>query len=171
MDKYAFVDRDGAFLWEPEKPVGVDPRETFPLKSMEEFRFMEGAIENLKTLVRKGYKLVIATNQTFLGTSKHPKEMFDQVMQRIYDELGAQGITFDFVMVCPHGSDEGCNCRKPKIGGLEKFLEEREGKIDLQNSYMFGDRDTDRQFADNLGVKFVKIETNTEFKLPPELLV
>ncbi len=170
MQKYAFVDRDGTFLWEPEKPEGVDPRETFPLKSMEEFRFMEGGKENLKKLVDNGYKLVMVTNQTFLGSSKHPKEVFDAVMQRINDELGAEGVTFDFVMVCPHGPDEGCNCRKPNIGGLEGFLNEREGKIDLQNSYMFGDRDTDRQFADNLGVRFVKIETNKEFKFPQEIL-
>lgn len=168
--KYAFVDRDGTFLWEPEKPEGIDSRETFPLKSMDEFKFMSGGKENLKILVDKGYKLVMVTNQTFLGTSKHPKEMFDQVMQRIYDELGTEGITFDFVMVCPHGPDEGCECRKPKIGGLEAFLEERKDIIDLPNSFMFGDRDTDRQFAENLKVKFVKIETNKEFKLPSELI-
>jgi imidazoleglycerol-phosphate dehydratase / histidinol-phosphatase len=166
MQKYAFVDRDGTFLWEPEKPEGVDHRETFPLKSMDEFHFMDKAKENLKLLADKGYKLVMATNQTFLGSSKHPKEMFDAVMQRIHDELDAVGITFDFVMVCPHGPDEGCDCRKPQIGGLKDFLEQRKGTIDLQNSFMFGDRDTDRQFAENLGVQFVKIETNKEFVLP-----
>lgn len=169
MQKYAFVDRDGTFLWEPEKPEGVDSRETFPLKSMDEFRFMTGGKENLKILVDKGYKLVMVTNQTFLGTSKHPKEMFDAVMQRIYDELGVEGVTFDFVMVCPHGPDEGCECRKPKIGGLDDFLDKRKGNIDLQESVMFGDRDTDRQFAENLGVQFVKIETNKEFRLPERI--
>ena len=166
MQKYAFLDRDGTFLWEPEKPEGVDPRETFPLKSMEEFRFMDGAIDNIKVLVDRGYKLVMVTNQTFLGTPKHPKEMFDAVMQRIDSELGTRGIKFDFIMVCPHGPDEGCDCRKPKIGGLKDFLENKSGEIDLTHSLMFGDRDTDRQVAENLGVQFVTIETNKEFKIP-----
>jgi len=164
MKKYAFVDRDGTFLWEPEKPAGVDPRETFPLKSMDEFKFMDGGKEGLKALVEKGYGLVMATNQTFLGTPKHPREMFDAVMKRIADELATEGIHFDFIMVCPHGPDEGCDCRKPGIGGLKDFLARTE--VDFANSYMFGDRDTDRQFADNLGVKFVKIETNKRFELP-----
>ncbi len=169
MQKYAFVDRDGTFLWEPERPEGIDPRETFPLKSMSEFAFMDGAIEGLKNLVAKGYKLVMVTNQTFLGTPKHPREMFDVVMNRIHDELGAEGIHFTFVMVCPHGPDEGCDCRKPKIGGLKDFIAENKTNIDFANSLMFGDRDTDRQFAENLGVRFVKIETNKKFELPSDI--
>ena len=169
MQKYAFLDRDGTFLWEPEKPTGVDPRETFPLKSMEEFKFMDGGIEGIKKLVDEGYKLVMVTNQTFLGTPKHPQEMFDQVMNKIDEELSKYNIKFDFKMVCPHGPDEGCDCRKPQIGGLKEFLKENEGKIDLKNSLMFGDRDTDRQFAENLGVRFIKIETNKEFHIPSEI--
>ena len=87
MGKIAFLDRDGTFIWEPEKPEGVDPRETFPLKSAEEVQFMEGAIDGKKALVAKGYVLVMATNQTFLGTPKHPKEVFDEVMEKIEGEL------------------------------------------------------------------------------------
>ena len=169
MQKYAFLDRDGTFIWEPEKPEGADLRETFPLRSMNEFKFMDGAIEGIKTLIDKGYKLVMITNQTFLGTPKHPREMFDSVMRKIDEELLKYGISFDFVMICPHGPDEGCDCRKPKIGGFTNFLEQNKLNIDLQHSLMFGDRDTDRQFAENLGVRFVKIKTNDRFKLPDDI--
>ncbi len=169
MNKYAFLDRDGTFLWEPEKPEGVDSRETFPLKSIDEFKFIDGAITGMQRLVEKGYKLVMVTNQTFLGTPKHPKKIFDEIMLKINNELEKYNIKFDFIMVCPHGPDEGCDCRKPKIGGLKNFLKENEGKIDFNNSLMFGDRDTDRQFAENLGVKFIKIETNKEFRTPDHL--
>jgi imidazoleglycerol-phosphate dehydratase/histidinol-phosphatase len=163
--KYAFLDRDGTFLWEPEKPEGVDPRETFPLKSMVEFKFMDGAIEGIKQLAEKGYKLVMVTNQTFLGTEKHPRGMFDQVMQKIDDEFAKNGLKFEFKMVCPHGPDEGCDCRKPKIGGLKDFL--RTHEIDIGRSLMFGDRATDGEFAKNLGVRFVKIDTNGQFTIGP----
>lgn len=167
MQKYAFLDRDGTFLWEPERPEGVDPRETFPLKSMDEFKFMDDAIEGIRALVEKGYKLVMVTNQTFLGAPKHPKEMFDKVMSKIDEELAKYGIAFEFKMVCPHGPDEGCDCRKPQIGGLKDFL--RTHEVDFAHSLMFGDRATDGEFAKNLGVRFVKIETNKKFELPSDI--
>jgi imidazoleglycerol-phosphate dehydratase/histidinol-phosphatase len=169
MQKYAFLDRDGTFLWEPERPEGVDPRETFPLQSMEQFSFMDGALEGMKQLVDKGYRLVMVTNQTFLGTPRHPQAMFDKVMAKINEELSEQGISFDFIMACPHGPDEGCNCRKPKTGGLYQFLKDSQGKIDLAHSLMFGDRATDEEFANNLGVRFVKISTNERFIVPQDV--
>ena len=166
--RYVFLDRDGTFLWEPERPKGADPRETFPLQSMEEFEFMDGAIKGMSTLVKRGYKLVMVTNQTFLGTSKHPRKMFNKVMQKIDNDLGKEGIRFDFIMVCPHGPDEGCECRKPSIGGLQHYLK-KERNPNLSQSLMFGDRDTDGQFAKNLGVRFVKIKTNGSFELPKKI--
>ena len=165
MQKIAFVDRDGTIIWEPEKPAGVDWRETFPLSSAEQVEFMEGAIDGLKTLSEKGYKLVLVTNQTFLGTPKHPQEIFDQVMERMTSELGKHGVYFDFLMVCPHGPDEGCDCRKPAIGGVQKYLSTIPD-FDREHSLMFGDRDTDGEFAKNLSVQFVRIDTNRSFELP-----
>ncbi len=165
MQKYAFIDRDGTFLWEPERPEGVDPRETFPLKSADEVRFMEGAFEGMQKLQDAGYKLVLVTNQSHLDTARHPRQIFDSVMQKMRDDLAQHGIRFAFEMVCPHGPDDGCACRKPSTGGVTEFLA-GEKNVDLGNSFMFGDRDTDREFAENLGVPFVKIETNRKFVLP-----
>ena len=166
MQKYAFTDRDGTFVHEPEPPEGSDPRNTFPLKSVDDFRFMEGGVEGLKALVEKGYKLVLVTNQAYLGTDSYPRSLYEGITERMTSELAKAGVYFDFIMMCPHGPDEGCDCRKPKIGGLKELLEKNEGKIDFAHSLMFGDRDTDRQFAENLGVRFVQIERNTRFEIP-----
>jgi len=167
--KYAFLDRDGTFIREPERPSGVDVRETFPLKSLGELKFMSGAIDGLSTLIAKGYKLVMVTNQTFLGSPKHPKEIFDQIMKRIKEELEKNNIDFEFVMICPHGPDEGCDCRKPKTGGVKTLLEKAGAEIDFSKSLMFGDRDTDEEFAKNLGVRFIRIKTNKRFELPKDI--
>src|SRR3989344_9114445 len=121
MQKVALVDRDGTIIWEPERPERVDPRETFPLVSADQVSFVDGAIDGLKRLVERGDKLVLVTNQTFLGTPKHPQKVFDQVMNRMLGELQAHGVTFEFIMICPHGPDEGCECRKPKTGGVKKY--------------------------------------------------
>ena len=165
MRKVAFVDRDGTLIREPQGPEDVDPRETFPLKSADDVRFMEGAIEGLMTLTRAGYELVLVTNQTYLGTSRHPQEIFDAVMERMTGELEKSGVRFAFVIVCPHGPEDGCECRKPKIGGLTPFLT---AYIDRSASLMFGDRRSDQEFAENLGVRFVPVERNGRFKLPQD---
>jgi imidazoleglycerol-phosphate dehydratase/histidinol-phosphatase len=166
MHRYVFIDRDGTLIEEPEKPEGADPREAFPLKGASEVKFKEGALEVLKRYAEEGYRFVLVTNQPFLGTEKHPKETFDATMSAMVDELEKNGINFEFVMICPHGPDAGCDCRKPAIGGLKEFLDAEEGDIDFKNSLMFGDRDTDRQFAENLGVRFVGIETKGPFVVP-----
>ncbi len=168
QQKYAFLDRDGTFIWEPERPEGADPRNTFPLVSPDQVKFMDGALEGMKKLAGKGYKLVMVTNQTFLGTDKHPQAIFDQVMSKIAEEMKVNGLEFEFIMVCPHGPDEGCECRKPMTGGVKSFLEEK-NDIDLEHSVMFGDRATDGEFAKNLGVRFVAITTNEKFALPADL--
>lgn len=167
MQKYAFVDRDDTIIWEPERPAGIDPREAFPPKSPDEVAFTEGALDGLQKLVEKGYKLVLVTNQPFLGAPKHPKDIFEQVMEKMRNGLEAHGIHFEFEMVCPHGPDEGCDCRKPAIGGLKEFLASH--PADLPNSFMFGDRATDGEFAKNLGIRFVRIETNKRFDLPQDI--
>ena len=169
--KYAFLDRDGTIIWEPQHPEGFDPRETFPLKSPEQVQFMENALKGMQELVKGGYKLVLVTNQSFLGSPRHPKDIFDAVMKRMLSEMAKYDLSFDFIMVCPHGPDEGCNCRKPKIGGLDPFLAKNKAAIDFEQSYMFGDRVSDGEFAKNLGIGYVKIETNKKFILPANIVL
>lgn len=166
MQKYAFIDRDGTIIWEPDPPQGADPASTYPLKSADDVRFIDGALSGMKELVMNGYKLVMVTNQTSLGTALHPKSVFNATMAKIDEDLAMHNIFFEFIMVCPHEPSENCDCRKPKTGGLKKFLAEREGNIDFKNSLMFGDRMTDEEFAKNLGVRFVHIETNQRFYVP-----
>jgi imidazoleglycerol-phosphate dehydratase/histidinol-phosphatase len=169
MQKYAFIDKDGTIIWEPPQPPDNNPDKNYTLTSMKQFKFIDGAIEGLRTLVEKGYRLVLATNQAYLGTPNHPRELFDQVMIKINNELAKYNIAFDFVMVCPHGPEENCVCRKPKIGGLKPFIEASKGKIDFDHSLMFGDRSDDEGFANNLGIRFVFVKRNEQFVLPKDI--
>lgn len=164
MQKYAFLDRDGTLI----KEWGRDEYNVaYPPKNTNEVVFMDGVIDGLKELVKQGYKFVLATNQSYLGTPRNPQNIYDEVMKYFYAELQKHDITFEYSMVCPHALEDNCSCKKPKIGGLEPFLAGHKGTIDLENSLMFGDRNTDKQFAENLGIKFVYIETNGAFFIPP----
>lgn len=151
--KIAFLDRDGALIFEPPVTEQVD--------SVEQLEILPGVIKNLKRLQELDYLLAMVTNQDGLGTTKNPQENFDAVQNELFVRLGAHGIKFERVFVCPHFPEEKCACRKPKTALVEEFL--RESPIDYEKSLMVGDRESDRQFAKNLGIRFFKMETNGIF--------
>jgi imidazoleglycerol-phosphate dehydratase/histidinol-phosphatase len=76
------------------------------------------------------------------------------------DAFSSQGIEFDAVFVCPHRKADGCDCRKPKIRLVEDWV--REQQADLGASAMVGDRDTDLEFARNLGVRGLRVRRHGE---------
>ncbi|MFH1536519.1 MAG: imidazoleglycerol-phosphate dehydratase HisB, partial [Patescibacteria group bacterium] len=108
-----------------------------------------------------GYKLVMISNQDGLETKSFPKKDFDKPQNEMLKIFKKNGIEFYKIFICPHFSEQNCNCRKPKTGLVEKFIGQED--IDLKKSIMVGDRKTDKQFADNLSVKFIKMETNQNF--------
>lgn len=153
MKKVAFLDRDGALIYEPQ--------DTFQVDSVDQLKILPGVVENLQRLQRLGYQLMMVTNQDGLGTPSNPQENFDTVQNKLFELLQQDGIKFDRVFVCPHFPEDNCLCRKPKKGLVAEFLEEE--PIDHDASLMVGDRETDRQFAQNIGVRFFKTETNGYF--------
>jgi len=166
MQKYAFLDRDGTILIEQDDE---DFLKSATFEELTDLKFVNGALEGLDLLAKKGFKLVLVTNQPYLGTPKRPKKIYDVVTSKMNEELTKRNLYFDFVMMCPHGADEDCDCRKPKIGGLRSFLDTNKGHIDFEHSLMFGDRNSDEGFANNLKVRFVRIETNEQFMLPDDI--
>lgn len=149
-EKIAFLDRDGALIFEPQ--------DTFQIDRLELLQILPGVIPALKTLIERGYRLVLVSNQDGLGTDTFPRSAFEEPQQKLLSIFRMEGIEFTAVFICPHTAEESCLCRKPKLGLVEIFLTEYE--VDLEASFMYGDRETDRQFAKNLGIRFIKAETN-----------
>jgi imidazoleglycerol-phosphate dehydratase/histidinol-phosphatase len=144
--KVLFVDRDGTLIEEP-------PDEQ--VDSIEKIRFMPEVFAAMRQAKKLGYKLVMVTNQDGLGSTSFPQKSFDVPHQFMMDVFSSQGVEFDAVFVCPHRKSDGCACRKPKIQLVEDFL--REQNVDLAASVMIGDRDTDLEFANNLGVRAIRV--------------
>jgi len=151
--RIAFLDRDGTLLCEPPETRQID--------SLEKLRILPGVVEGLKQLQKRGFTLVMVSNQDGVGTSAFPKRKFEEPQKEFLGELARQGITFADVFICPHLAEENCACRKPKTGLVKSFL--RRNDIDLASSLMIGDRETDEEFAKNLGIRFVRMETNGRF--------
>lgn len=153
LQKYAFIDRDGTLIFEPQ--------DTYVVNGIAQLKVLEGVFSGLKKLMEAGFKLVMVTNQDGLGTPENSQNNFDSVQEVLFKILAENGIIFERIFVCPHFLSENCNCRKPKTGLLDEFLKTTE--VDFQNSIMIGDRDTDRAFAENLKIKFLPMETNGPF--------
>ena len=141
-----FIDRDGTLVEEP-------PDEQ--VDSLEKIRFLPGVFAALNELKRRGFRFVMVTNQDGLGTASLPREAFEKPHKFILEAFRSQGIEFDRIFVCPHFKADDCACRKPKTALVEQFI--REGAVDLASSAVIGDRDTDLQFAANLGVRGIRV--------------
>ncbi len=144
--RIVFLDRDGTLNEEPADEQ-VD--------SLDKIRLMPGVVPALLDLQRAGYSFVVVTNQDGLGTDSLPQDRFDRAHRFILDLFASQGIEFEAVYLCPHFKHQDCACRKPRLGMLDPFL--RDHEIDRERSFMVGDRDTDLEFAANLGIEGLRI--------------
>lgn len=144
--KVLFVDRDGTLIEEP-------PDEQ--VDALAKLRFMPGVFAALRSLRDAGYALAIVTNQDGLGSAGFPQSAFDLAHSFMLDSFASQGIEFAAVFVCPHVRDAGCACRKPRTGLVDDWV--RAKGVDLRTSAMVGDRDTDMQFGENLGVRALRV--------------
>lgn len=146
-----FLDRDGT-LNEETADEQID--------SLEKIKLMPGVVPALLELKAAGFAFVMVTNQDGLGTPRFPQENFERAHRFILELFTSQGIEFEAVFVCPHFKHEGCACRKPGIGMVKDYLAAQ--SIDTSRSYMIGDRDTDMEFAANLGLQGLKIRLDGE---------
>lgn len=143
-----FVDRDGTLIIEPPDQQ---------IDSLEKLQLVEGVIPALLALQKAGYEFVIVSNQDGLGTDSYAQADYDTVQAKMLSLLESQGIAFKAVHIDPHFEHEGSPNRKPNIGMVLDYL--KSGELDLQDSWVIGDRDTDLQLAANMGIGGFKLET------------
>jgi len=147
--KFLFIDRDGTLIEEPEDKQ---------IDSLDKLTLIKNVIPALLQLKQAGYHFVMVSNQDGLGTESFPIENFEIAQRKLLEILISQGINFDDILICPHKPEENCECRKPKLGCVMRYMRER--KFDLEYSYVIGDRKTDVQLAKNMGIKGIQIATS-----------
>ena len=144
MKRILFIDRDGTLVEEPHDEQ-VD--------ALEKIRFTRGMFRNLSLLREKtDFLFVMVSNQDGLGTDSFPEDTFWPAQNFILQALEGEGVTFDDILIDSHFPEDNASTRKPQTGLVEKYMNQPE-KYDIANSYVIGDRETDAQFARNIGCK------------------
>jgi imidazoleglycerol-phosphate dehydratase/histidinol-phosphatase len=148
--KILFIDRDGTLITEP-----LDQQ----IDRLDKFALEPDAIPALLRLRDAGFIFVMVTNQDGLGTPSFREEEFRPLQKLLLDILSSQGIAFEAVRICPHTPADRCDCRKPKLGLLPDYL--RDTGWAREASAVIGDRETDVQLAQNLGVRALRYDRKT----------
>jgi len=141
------VDRDGVITANREDHV----------KSWDEVEIIPGAIEALARLHQTGHRVFVVTNQSAIGRGL----VSALAVEAIHDQLGSliavKGGHVEAFLVCPHGPDDGCICRKPAPGLLHQ-ARDRFG-VALENAIVIGDHETDLLAAAAAGCDSILVLT------------
>ncbi|MCS7207296.1 MAG: HAD family hydrolase [Dehalococcoidia bacterium] len=137
-----FLDRDGTLI--EDIPYLRDP---------EQVRLLPGAGEALAILQRKGFALVVVSNQSGIGRGLVRPEELQAVHRRLEERLLAYGVRLDGAFYCPHAPWEGCTCRKPQPGLLLQAAQQL--NLDLKQSFLVGNADTDIAAGKSVGCRTV----------------
>ena len=163
-NKAIFLDRDGVII----KDVGY-------LNQLEQIRFLPQTTTALRYAFKRGYKIIIITNQSVVGRGIISINKLSKIHNFIKNVLRSKKILIKDIFFCPHHPTFGigrykkkCKCRKPENLLIEKAI--KKYNIDRYSSFFIGDKETDMKAAKKSNIKF-KFRSKTNFYLQIKNLI
>ncbi|MBI4132339.1 MAG: HAD family hydrolase [Candidatus Sungbacteria bacterium] len=144
--RFVLLDRDGTLI--QEKIYLSDPA------GVELTRKAASALRDLQAL---GLGLAVVTNQAGIGRGFFTSAELNAVHRRLIGLLANEGVRLDGIYVCAHAPEDGCMCRKPKLGLFERALAEH--SFDSSKSFMIGDKAIDIEFGRAAGATAILVRT------------
>jgi len=151
------VDRDGVINFDSDAYI----------KSVSEWVAIPGSLEALARLSRADYRVVVATNQSGIARGLYDMETLNRIHQKMAKALSEHGGQIDAIFFCPHGPEDGCDCRKPKPGLLHEISDRL--KVELAGAPVVGDSLHDLECADATGALPVLVKTGKGPRTWPKL--
>ncbi len=156
--KTIVLDRDGVINEDSDNYI----------KSPEEWKPIAGSIEAISLLHNNGYRIAVATNQSGLARGLFDEFTLARIHQTMCQQAEAGDGLIEGVFYCPHGPDDGCDCRKPATGLLQQI--EKEFQCVLHGAYFVGDSLKDLQAARAFKMQPILVRTGkgsaTENEIP-----
>lgn len=155
--KAVFLDRDGV--------INYYPGDFQYVKSWQEFRFIPGAGAALKRLSDAGFRLFVISNQAGVSKGIYPQSALDLITRNMLAGLGAEGAKLDGIFYCTHQEEEGCRCRKPKTGLIDRAIASLQDKgetFEPVGSYFVGDTMRDMETGKSAGLATVLVFSGKE---------
>lgn len=141
------LDRDGVINRESREFV----------KSADEWLPLPGSIGAIAALSNAGYTVTVASNQSGLARGLFDADALQSMHDKLHGLVAAQGGHIDRIVVCPHGPDDNCDCRKPRPGLLLQ-LGEHYG-VALSGVPVIGDSLRDLEAAIVAGARPILVRT------------
>jgi len=162
--KLVVLDRDGVINAESDAFI----------KAPDEWKAIPGSLEGIARLNQRGFRVVVATNQSGIGRGLLDMPAFNAINDKMLRALAQVGGRIDAIFYCPHLPDSGCACRKPRPGMLHEIG--RRFSVDLANLPCLGDSLRDLEAAHAVGALPILVATgrgratSIDPALPPETL-
>ena len=147
LSSAVFIDRDGTIM-----------EDTDYCSHPKDVRIFPGALEALRLLKSRGFKLIIITNQSGIGRGLFTLDQYRAVESEVLRQLGK--CLVDATYYCPDAPGQNSECRKPAPGMVLKAT--RDHEIDLSRSFLIGDKEIDVECAHNAGVRAIRVRTGIQ---------
>lgn len=141
-----FLDRDGV--------INIDHEY---VSKKEDFEFIEGIFELCQYAMQHNYLIFVVTNQAGIGRGYFTEQKFHELTQWMCGEFAKENINIKRVYFCPYHEEHGIGkykkasiFRKPGPGMILQAA--KEFNIDLANSVLVGDKETDMQAGVAAGI-------------------
>lgn len=144
-DKVVILDRDGTIVVDRgylDDPAGLE--------------FEAAAPEGLRWLHRRGYRLIVISNQSGVGRGYFTDDRLTAMNARLRSMVEGAGARLEGIYCCPHAPDAACECRKP--GQALMLRAASELGFDPRAAYVVGDKDSDIEFGRRAGARTILID-------------
>lgn len=149
QQRAVFLDRDGTLNLEKNY-----------LYKVEDWEWIPGAMEAIKQINAMGWLAIVVTNQAGIARGLYNEADVQMLHRHVAQLLAKADAKIDGYYLCPHHPEfslNDCDCRKPEAGMLLRAAQDF--SIDLNASYLIGDKASDIEAAHRVGVTPVLVAT------------
>jgi len=148
-----FVDRDGTI----NEEMGY-------INHLSRFVLLPQSATALRLLKQEGFLVIVISNQSGVARGYFPESLVHEINDYMRSLLETEGARVDAIYYCPHHPSASvltyrmaCQCRKPSTGLIQLARDDYD--IDMDRSFVIGDRLTDIEMARNAGLRGVLVKT------------